>query len=85
MCVSGASSSESCGSGESGMSAKSGTCRSRTMRSLRGTATGGISMRIGSCSSKARLASSTFSSRTCAASSPSRRSRRASSRLRARA
>ena len=65
MCVSGASSSESCGSGESGRSAKSGTCFSRTMRSLFGTTTGGISMRIGSWSSKTFFASSTFSSRSC--------------------
>ena len=56
------------GSGESGRSAKSGTCFSRTTRSLFGTSTGGISMRIGSCSSKTFFASSTFSSRTCAAS-----------------
>ena len=58
------------GSGESGRSAKSGTCFSFATRSLLGITTSGAAMRIGSCSSKIFLASSTFSSRTCAGDEP---------------
>ncbi len=82
-CASGASSSARGGSGESGRSAKSGTCFSRVARSLLRISTAGISMRIGSWSSKSFFASSTFTSRSCAAASPSLRSRRASTRARA--
>jgi hypothetical protein len=67
------------GSGESGSSAKSGTCLSFTTRSLLGIAASGGAMRMGSCSSKILLASPTFSSRAAAAASPASRSRRASS------